>query len=95
MKVRIDLEACVRAGECYYNHPELFRPLHLVAPPELHWPELGLTLDEPADYELLRRILEHFGPSRSDFSCLDVVRLLRANPDWVAINQAVHRKGDT
>lgn len=25
MKVRIDLEVCVRAGECYYNHPELFR----------------------------------------------------------------------
>jgi ferredoxin len=25
VKVRIDLEACVRAGECYYNHPELFR----------------------------------------------------------------------
>lgn len=25
MKVRIDLEACVRSGECYYNHPELFR----------------------------------------------------------------------
>ncbi|MBM4203951.1 MAG: ferredoxin [Gammaproteobacteria bacterium] len=25
MKVRIDLNICLRAGECYYNHPELFR----------------------------------------------------------------------
>ena len=25
MKVRIDLETCIRAGECYYNHPELLR----------------------------------------------------------------------
>lgn len=25
MKVRIDLDACIRAGECYYNHPEVFR----------------------------------------------------------------------
>jgi len=25
MKVRIDLNFCLRAGECYYNHPELFR----------------------------------------------------------------------
>ncbi|MCP5182190.1 MAG: ferredoxin [Pseudomonadales bacterium] len=24
-KVRIDLDTCIRAGECYYNHPELFR----------------------------------------------------------------------
>lgn len=25
MKLKIDLEKCIRAGECYYNHPELFR----------------------------------------------------------------------
>ena len=25
MKVIIDLEKCYKAGECYYNHPELFR----------------------------------------------------------------------
>jgi spore coat polysaccharide biosynthesis protein SpsF len=77
------------------NHPELFPHVHLVAPPELQWPELGLTLDEPADYELLRKIIEHFGESNRLFSCLDAVRLLRANPDWVAINQSVKRKGAT
>lgn len=26
MKVRIDKEKCILAGECYYNHPELFSP---------------------------------------------------------------------
>lgn len=77
------------------NHPELFRALHVVAPPEQHWPELGLTLDEPADYELLKRIIEHFGAANPLFSCLDVVRLLRAKPEWVAINSDVRRKGDT
>ncbi len=25
MKVRVDLEKCYKSGECYYNHPELFR----------------------------------------------------------------------
>lgn len=25
MKVTVDLEKCYRSGECYYNHPELFR----------------------------------------------------------------------
>jgi spore coat polysaccharide biosynthesis protein SpsF len=77
------------------NHPELFPHVHLVAPPELHWPELGLTLDESTDYELLRQIVEHFGEDNPLFSCLDTVRLLRARPDLVAINQAVRRKGDT
>lgn len=77
------------------SHPELFPALYCVAPPELHWPELGLTLDEPRDYELLTRIIEHFGDERPLFSCLDVVRLLRARPSWVAINEQVLRKGDT
>ncbi|MBT4162365.1 MAG: ferredoxin [Gammaproteobacteria bacterium] len=25
MKVKIDTDKCIMAGECYYNHPELFR----------------------------------------------------------------------
>lgn len=77
------------------NHPEIFSQVHLVAPPEIHWPGLGLTLDEPKDYELLKKIIEYFEPTNSLFSCLDVVRLLRQRPDWVAINQAVVRKGDS
>lgn len=77
------------------NHPEIFSHLHLVAPPEIHWPELGLTLDEPKDYELLKKIIEYFEPTNPSFSCLDVVRLLHQRPDWVAINQTVVRKGNT
>lgn len=77
------------------NHPELFPAVHVVAPPSLHWPKLGLTLDEPADYRLLGRIIEALAPTNPLFNCLDVVKLLRANPDWVAINSNVARKGDT
>jgi len=76
------------------NHPEVFRHVHLVAPPVLHWPELGLTLDEPADYKLLKCIIEHFENTNPLFSCLDVIRLLREKPEWVAVNQEVLRKGD-
>ena len=74
------------------NHPELFPHLYLIAPPSLHWPGLGLTLDEPADYELLKKIIEHFGETNPLFSCLDVIRLLRAHPDWLDINSMVQRK---
>jgi spore coat polysaccharide biosynthesis protein SpsF len=77
------------------NHPELFNHVYLVAPPELYWPELGLTLDEPDDYKLLIKIIEYFEPSNPLFSCLDVIKLLRQNPEWVAINKSVTRKGDT
>ena len=77
------------------NHPDQYSHLHLVAPPELHWPDLGLTLDEEDDYELLKKIIEHFEPEKPMFGCLDVVRLLRQNPDWIDINRHVVRKGDS
>ena len=75
-------------------NPEKFVHLHLVAPPDLHWPKLGLTLDERADYELLKRIIEYFGDAKPDFSCGDVLNLLRnEHPEWIGINQSVMRKG--
>ena len=76
------------------NHPELFTHAYLVAPPELHWPELGLTLDEPKDYELIKKIIEYFEPNQPLFTCLDVITLLKQRPDWTSINQSVIRKGD-
>lgn len=77
------------------KHPELFSHVHLVAPPESHWPHLGLTLDEAKDYELLKKIIEYFEPTNPLFSCREVIQLLKQMPNWVAINQAVVRKGDT
>jgi len=77
------------------NHPEIFKHLYLVAPPELHWPELGLTLDERSDYELLKKVIEYFEPMNSLFGCRDVIELIKNKPDWAMINQSVLRKGDT
>ena len=77
------------------NNPQLFTRMNLVAPPELDWPELGLTLDEKDDYNLLKLIIEHFNQKNPLFSCLDVVRFLKNRPDLVQINDHVHRKGAT
>ncbi|HZR76034.1 glycosyltransferase family protein [Bradyrhizobium sp.] len=75
-----------------YRNPQLFRLVGWEPPAELRWPELRLTVDEPADYELVRRVFEHLYPERLDFSARDVVTLLRKTPDWVAINSAVRQK---
>ncbi len=77
------------------RHPDLYSQVHLIAPPSLHWPELGLTLDEKDDYELLRRLIEALAPENPLFGCQDMIRLLRQKPEWVAINEAVARKGDS
>lgn len=67
-----------------------FPAFDLIAPPDLAWPELGLTLDEPADYELIRRIVEHFAPA-IDYTLADIMDLLRNKPEWVALNEQVSR----
>ena len=75
------------------NHPEIFPAVNLVAPPSLHWPELGLTLDEEGDYQLLRALIEHFH-ARPLFGCGDAIAHLRAHPELLEMNRAVQRKGD-
>lgn len=75
------------------RHPELFPPVHLVAPPEEHWPQLGLTLDEEGDYRLLKTLIEHFGDGNPYFTCREAIAALRAHPQWLQLNRDVRRKG--
>ena len=77
------------------NNPGIFAPLHIVAPPALHWPELGLTLDEQADYQFLCTILDFFGEAASQASCYEIIELLKQRPELLEINGSVRRKGDT
>lgn len=76
------------------QHPEIFRHVHLVAPPNLHWPDLSLALDEQSDYELITAIIEHFAPKNRVFRCDDIVKLLRKKkPQLLEINKDVVRRG--
>jgi spore coat polysaccharide biosynthesis protein SpsF len=77
------------------KNPGLFRHLYLIAPPDLTWPDLHLTLDEPNDYELIKNVIEHFGEVNPLFTCADIINLLREKLEWRAINMEVKRKYDT
>lgn len=77
------------------NNSEIFSRVHLVSPPELYWPDLGLTLDEQKDYELISSIIEYFAEVNPIFSCLEVINYLKSNPRLVDINKTVFRKGNT
>lgn len=74
------------------NRPELFSHLYLIAPPSMTWPGLGLTLDEQGDYELICRLIEHFGAENPLFGCGEIIDALRQNSDWLALNDSVQRK---
>lgn len=75
-----------------YCHPEKFKLLSWRAPKENEWPELRLTLDEKADYELLDTIAKRFLPTNLYFSATEVVSLLRREPALLKINAHVRQK---
>lgn len=77
------------------ENPKIFSQIHLIAPPEQTWPDLGVTLDERSDYLLLKNLIEHFNTENPLFSCLDAIRYLRQNPDMLDLNKGVVRKGNT
>ena len=60
--------------------------------PAVCWPELRLTVDTPADFELVTRIFAELGGSGEIFSLEEIVALCRRRPDLVAINAGVEQK---
>ncbi len=76
------------------RNPKIFKHINLISPPELYWPELGLTLDEEDDYKLIKEIIEKLS-HKSLFSCLDIISFLKKNQDLLNINSHVLRKGDS
>ncbi|WP_434623005.1 cytidylyltransferase domain-containing protein [Azospirillum sp. B2RO_4] len=76
-----------------YCRPDRFRlgtalaPDAPVEPSDQRW-----CVDEPADYELVRRLLEALVPSNPGFGWQDCCKTLRDHPDWVDINRSVRQK---
>ena len=73
------------------ENPDIFSQVHLIAPPKLWWPDLALTLDEKEDYLLLKKIAEHFGSQNLDYSCYEIIELIKAK-GWFKLNENVYRK---
>jgi len=79
---------------CGWNiaqHPEVFSIYQWQPPQSMYWPDLGLTLDTPEDYGLLKIIFDRFGHNPA-FTAEGVVNFLAENPELIKINQSVQRK---
>lgn len=73
-----------------YNHPDRFACRILRHDPPIEGQRW--TVDQPEDFELVRRILEALYPRKPAFTYRDVLTLLEAHPDWIDINRAVSAK---
>ncbi|MEB3205590.1 MAG: glycosyltransferase family protein [Candidatus Sericytochromatia bacterium] len=74
------------------RQPERFSHGVLRAPRDLSG--LRLTVDEPQDFELVCRIYAALLPERPTFDLNDILNLLEAHPDWLALNGGIlHHEG--
>ena len=70
-----------------------FKILNIIAPTEICYPKLGLTLDEKADFLLIKKIIKYFYRKKElEYSCSDIITLLKKKPELLKINNRVKRK---
>tara|TARA_A100001011_G_scaffold397909_1_gene500446 strand:- start:2916 stop:3665 length:750 start_codon:yes stop_codon:yes gene_type:complete len=75
------------------HNKKKFKQINIVAPKNMFWPELGLTLDEYKDYILLKKIIEYFHNKKNFyFTCDDVIKYLIKNKNLLKINSNIKRK---
>jgi len=78
----------------YIENENLFKTKSVIAPKNLRYPKMGLTLDEKKDYQLIKKIFEYFHYKKIQFFyCEEILELLSHKRDWLKINQDVKRKG--
>ncbi len=98
-------EALLRAGKAcddpmvrihggYYIqiNPDNFKVGECAVDKKYYADDVRLTVDEPADYELCRRVFEVLYPIKHNFSVDDILDLFKKYPEWKAINKNVRQK---
>jgi spore coat polysaccharide biosynthesis protein SpsF len=63
------------------RNTDTIKTFHVLAPPDLCWPQWRWTLDTRADYERICRIYECLYPKNQRFSAHDIARLMLSEPD--------------
>ena len=76
-----------------YQRPQRFRLRNVEAPEWVRGPVCRLTLDEPLDLEMLRRVMTMLWPSSpAELGIRRVIDLLGEDEELAAVNRAVpHR----
>lgn len=73
------------------KNPKKFKIFNIIAQKKFYKPKIGLTLDYYDDYKLLKKIILYF-KEKTNFTCLNVLNLLKRKKNWININKNVRRK---
>ncbi|MEW5744462.1 MAG: glycosyltransferase family protein [Nitrospirota bacterium] len=77
----------------FYEHPEKYKVIHLLAPARWHAPHLRFQLDYPEDYRFINDIYRRMEPLHGDaFGIEEVMMLLKQEPELALINARCEEK---
>jgi spore coat polysaccharide biosynthesis protein SpsF len=77
----------------FYEHPELYRIIHLFAPQRWRDPTMRLQLDYEEDLRFIREVYTRLEPSFGDgFGLEEICALCRAHPELPEINRHCEEK---
>lgn len=72
----------------FYEHPERYRIVHLIAPPGLRAPYLRLQMDYPEDHVLINKIFARLEPRFANgFGVSEIIELLDQEPQLAELNR--------
>jgi spore coat polysaccharide biosynthesis protein SpsF len=72
----------------FYEHPERYRVVHLLAPARWSAPDTRIVLDYPEDLYFLRELWNRLAPSHANrFGIEEMMELLRQEPTLLDINR--------
>lgn len=72
------------------KYSKYFSIINLLAPPNMFYPAIGVTLDEKEDYILIKKIVNFF-KNKENFNCIDILNYLKKNKKIFMINKKIKR----
>jgi spore coat polysaccharide biosynthesis protein SpsF len=76
----------------YGRGKDKFKVVPVKAPPELHAPDIRITLDTEEDYALLCCVFDNLYPQNPQFGAEEIIKLFREKPWLKIINKKVVQK---
>jgi len=77
----------------FYEHPEIYRTIHLFAPARWHAPSYRFQLDYPEDLRFINGVYDALEPEYGDrFGLEEIMGLLKRNPRLLEINKHCQEK---
>ncbi len=71
------------------RNPKKFKHLNLIAPKEIHYPNMSLVLDYKEDSIVLKKIIKKFW--KKNYRCFDLVNFLQKNQNILKLNKNLRR----